>query len=279
MIYTRKSSGTLAVALVTEVFHDDPGGEVLREHLREARDRGADLAVLPELPLNGWAPATQIARDEDAEPVDGPRQTALAQAAAHAGIAVLGGAIVVDADTGERHNTALLYSASGTCLARYRKIHLPEEAGYWETSHYKPGNAAPEIIEGLPLRLGLQICSDVNRPQGFQLLAAQGVEVVLAPRATPPETYERWRMVLRANAIMSGAYLVSVNRPGPEGGASIGGPSLAIAPTGEVLAETTDPVHVVTLERSAVAEASTEYPGYLKRFPEVYAKGWSGLDV
>ena len=236
MIYTREADSTLAVALVTEVFHDDPGGEALGEHLREARDRGADLAVLPELPLNDWAPATRTPRDEDAEPLDGPRQTIMAEAAAQAGLALLGGAIVVDAQTGDRHNTALLYSASGTCVARYRKIHLPEEEGYWETSHYVAGQAAPTVVEDLPLRVGLQICSDVNRPQGFQLLAAQGCEVVLAPRATPPETYERWRMVLRANAVMSGAYLVSVNRPRSENGASIGGPSLSIAPTGEVVA-------------------------------------------
>lgn len=277
MIHERGGRGTLAVALVTEVFHDDPDGESLRQHLREARDLGADLAVLPELPLNGWAPATRTPRGEDAEPDDGPRQQTMASAASDVGIALLGGAIVVDAESGERHNTALLYGATGTCLARYRKIHLPEEEGYWETSHYLPGDAPPQVVEGLPLRLGIQICSDVNRPQGFQLLAAQGAEVVLAPRATPPETYDRWRMILRANAVMSGAYLISVNRPRPEAGTSIGGASLAISPTGEVLAEVTEPVHVVTLDGSAVAEATAEYPGYLRRFPEIYAEGWRRL--
>ncbi|MBT8487404.1 MAG: carbon-nitrogen hydrolase family protein, partial [Gemmatimonadetes bacterium] len=199
----------------------------------------------------------------------------MASAAAEVGIALLGGAIVVDPKTGERHNTALLYGATGTCLARYRKVHLPEEEGYWETSHYVPGDAGPKVVAGFPLRLGLQICSDVNRPQGFQLLAAQRCEVVLAPRATPPGTYERWRMVLRANAVMSGAYLISVNRPRPEGGASIGGPSLAISPTGDVLAEVTDPIEVVTLDRRVVAAAATEYPGYLPRFPEIYARAWA----
>lgn len=277
MIYTRGEAGTLTVGLVTEVFHGDRDGEALREHLREARDRGADLAVLPELPLNGWAPATKTSRDEDAEPVDGPRQRTMAAAASDVGIGLLGGAIVVDPVTGRRHNTALLYAADGSCLAHYRKVHLPEEEGYWETSHYVAGDVGPEVVEALPLRVGLQICSDVNRPQGFQLLAAQGAEVVLAPRATPPETYDRWRLVLRANAVMSGTYLISTNRPRAEEGASIGGPSLAIAPTGEVLAETTDPVHVVTLERSVVAEAASEYPGYLERFPGVYAEAWRRL--
>ena len=273
------SDGSLRVGLVTEVFPEPSDQPRLIELLDRAREGGAELAVLPELPLNGWAPGTKTARDEDAEPPGGPRQQQLADAARQVGIAVLGGAIVADADSGTRHNTAVLYDADGSELGRYRKVHLPEEEGYWETSHYEPGTDGPKVIDGLHLRVGLQICSDVNRPQGFQLLAAQGVEVVLAPRATPPATYERWRIVLRANAAMSAAYLISVNRPRPEPGASIGGPSIAIAPSGEVIAETTEPVHVVELRRDAVQHAAAEYPGYLKRFPRLYAEAWSRLDT
>lgn len=267
----------MRVALVTEVFFDDPGGERLRTHLAAARKRGAELAVLPELPLNPWSAASREARDEDAEPVDGPRHRTMSEAAVEVGIALLGGAIILDLATGARHNTALLYGADGTCLARYRKVHLPEEEGYWETSHYVAGTEPPSLVEGLPLRTGLQICSDVNRPEGFQLLAAQGAEVVLAPRATPPDTYDRWKLVLRANAVTSGAYVVSANRPRSEPGTSIGGPSLVIAPSGDVIAETTERVNVVTLERATVREAARAYPGYLERFPKLYAEGWRRL--
>lgn len=267
----------LRVALVTEVFFDDPGGERLRAHLAEAVRAGAELAVLPELPLNAWAPHSRVACAGDAEPVDGPRQGTMSEAASGVGIALVGGAIVMDPDTGVRHNTAVIYAADGQCLARYRKIHLPEEDGYWETSHYEPGSEPPRPVDGLALRVGLQICSDVNRPWGIQILAARGVEVVFVPRATPAETYERWRLVLRANAVMSGAYVVSTNRPRSEGGASIGGPSIAIAPSGHVLAETTDPVRVVTLERRIVGSAARDYPGYLARVPGLYADGWREL--
>lgn len=269
--------GILRVALVPEVFPDDDDQPRLIELLTEARGRGAGLAVLPELPLNGWAPGSKTRRDEDAEAPGGTRQRRLANAAAEVGIAVLGGAIVRDPGSGSRRNTAILVDAEGADLGRYEKVHLPEEEGYWETSHYEPGTEGPRAIDGLELRVGLQICSDVNRPQGFQLLAAQGAELLLAPRATPPETYDRWRIVLRANAVMAGAYLVSVNRPRPEPGASIGGPSIAIAPSGEIIAETTDPVSVVELRRDVVEEAAAEYPGYLKRFPGLYADAWGSL--
>lgn len=269
--------GVLRVGLITEVFFDDPDGASLRDHLDRARVDGADLAVLPELPLNEWAPWSKNAKHEDAEGPDGPRQRRMAEAAAEVGIGVVGGVILVDPETGTRHNTAVVYGPDGALLQQYRKVHLPEEEGYWETSHYEPGSKHPVPFEAFGTRVGLQICSDVNRPQGFQLLAAAGVDVVFAPRATPPGTWDRWRIVLRANAVMSGAFLVSVNRPRPEHGASIGGPSIAIAPSGEVVAETTDPVHVVELRLADVAEAAQEYPGYLKRFPELYARGWSAL--
>ncbi len=269
---------TLRVALVTEVFPGDLEGTHLQSLLARAREDGADLAVLPEIPLNAWSPATKTARDDDAEEEDGPRQKRMADAAASVGIALVGGAIIRGPDTGVRHNTALLYDAAGELVESYRKVHLPAEEGYWETSHYEPGEDTPRVIEGaLPFSLGLQICSDVNRPSFAQLLAHQGAEIIVAPRATPPESYERWQLVLRANAVMSGAFVVSVNRPRPEGGAHIGGPSIAIAPDGSVLAESTDPVCVVTLERSTLDTARTDYPGYLKRFPGLYARGWGEL--
>ncbi len=262
------------VALVTDVFHDDPEGVRLRNRLREAREQGAALAVLPELPLNSWAPATKVPRDEDAEGPGGGRHRLMAQAASDVGVGVLGGAIVRDPETGRRHNTSLLYDGSGHCLDRYRKVHLPEEDGYWETSHYEAGTAVPRVVEAFGLRVGAQVCSDVNRPTGFQLLAADGADLVCAPRATPPETYDRWRLVLRANAVMACAFVVSTNRPGPEAGAPIGGPSLAIGPDGSILAETTEPVFLVDLDRETLTRCRADYPGYLRRFPELYAEGW-----
>jgi len=267
----------VSVALITDVFHEDEDGSRLQARLAEARALGATLAVLPELPLNPWSPATRVPRDEDAEPPEGPRQRVMAEAAAEIEIALLGGAIVTDTDTGQRHNTAILYDAGGMELGRYQKVHLPEEEGYWETSHYVPGIQPPQAMPGPGISVGVQICSDINRPQGSQLLRSQGAEVLLVPRATPAETYERWRLVLRANAVMADTYLLSVNRPRPEFDVDIGGPSLAVAPDGEVLYEGTDPVTVVELEARRAGQAVEEYPGYLARPVDLYARGWSSL--
>jgi predicted amidohydrolase len=268
------SRDSLTVALVTDVFHDDPAGERLRERLEGARAAGAELAVLPELPLDPWSPATRTPSESDAEAPGGRREQALTKAARESATAVLGGLIVRDPGSGRRHNTALLVDAAGSVLARYAKLHVPWEDGYWEADHYAPGVQLPAPVELGGFPLGVQICSDVNRPEPSHLLGAQGALAILVPRATPPQTYERWRLVLRANAVTSALYVVSVNRPGPEPGTSIGGPSLAIAPDGSVLLETTAPVAVVTLERGVVEAARKTYPGYLPIRSDLYAEGW-----
>lgn len=268
---------TFTVALVHEVFPGRAGREGLRRRLSQARRAGAELAVLPELPLDRWIPATRQLRDEDAEESGGPRHETLSEAARAAGIGVLGGAITRDPVSGRRFNRALLFDSRGALAGRYDKLHVPGEEGFWESDHYDQGDAPPQRIDAFPLPLGLQICSDLQRVQGTQLLGARGVAAVLAPRATPEASHERWRAVIRVNAVTAAVYLISVNRPDPEGAASIGGPSLAVHPSGEVLAESTDPLCLVKLEKSAVETARMDYPGYLDLRAELYARAWADL--
>lgn len=267
----------LTVAIVHETYHDADGPVRLAARLREARGLGAELAVLPELPLNAWAPATRTARPEDAEEPEGSRHRIMAGAARDAACGLLGGVIVREPTSGRRLNRALLFDARGRLLATYDKLHVPSEEGFWESDHYETGSEAPKRIDGFALPLGIQICSDLNRPQGCLMLGAQGVGAVLAPRATPVETYERWRLVLRADAVTSCTYVVSVNRPGPEAGVGIGGPSILVAPDGRVVLESTDPLSVASLEAEELATARRDYPGYLPMRAALYARGWSEI--
>jgi predicted amidohydrolase len=266
--------GTLTVALISEVFFEADAAQRLRASLAAARAAGAELAVLPEIPLNPWAPATKDVREADAEEPGGPRQQLLSRVSREVGIGVIGGAIVRDPGDGQRRNTALVFDAHGELLETFAKLHLPEEPGFWETSHYVPGGHAARVVDGFGLPFGVQICSDINRPEGSHALAASGAEAILAPRATESRTYERWRVVLRANALTSSAYVLSVNRPRPEDGVLLGGPSVAIAPDGHVLVETTDELAIVTLEREVVAAARKDYPGYLPVRARLYADAW-----
>ncbi len=213
----------------------------------------------------------------DAEEPEGRRHQLQANAARDAGIGVLGGAIVRDPELGKRHNTALLFDEQGVMVGSYRKVHLPYEDDFWEAAHYEPGTEPPKVLSGFALPLGIQICSDANRTSGCQLLAAQGVGAIFVPRATPAETWPRWRLILRADAVTAAAYVVTVNRPSSGESSPIGGPSAVMSPSGEVITETTEPIAVVRLDSEAVARARADYPGYLSFHPEVHERGWKAL--
>ncbi len=267
----------LTVALMSEVFWQADGEVRLKQRLAEAEERGAELALLPEIPLNPWRPATKQQVDEDAEEEGGPRTRAMAEAARESGLALVGGIIHREPGTGRRTNRALVFDARGEIVARYEKLHLPEEPGFWETSHYEPGTSAPTRIDAFTVPIGIQVCSDVNRPQGSHLLGAQGAEAILVPRATEERSYQRWKTVFRANALTSCAYVLSVARPDPEEGVLIGGPSVAVDPDGHVVVETTDRLALVTLDREVVRDARRAYPGYLPVRAQLYADAWRDL--
>jgi len=272
-----RADGKLTVALISEVYWEADGVARLAARLAEAVDRGADLAVLPELPLNAWRPSTKEAREDDAEPMDGPRARVQAEAAAEAGIGLVGGIIHRDPETGRRTSRALVIDRAGSVVATYEKLHLPEEPGFWETSHYEPGDAAARRIDAFGLPIGVQLCSDNSRPEGTHLLGADGAMAVVVPRSTEEATYQRWKPVFRANAFSSCLYVLSVNRPHPEDGVLIGGPSVAYDPSGELLVETTDTLALVNLDASVVTDARRAYPGYLPVRARLYADAWAEI--
>jgi N-carbamoylputrescine amidase len=271
-----RTDGRLTVALVSEVFWQPDGIGRLEQRLDEAARRGADVALLPELPLHPWRPATKEPVDEDAEPMGGPRMTAQAEAARKAGVGLVGGIIHRD-EAGRRTSRALVFDRAGELVSTFEKLHLPEEPGFWETSHYEPGTAAARAIDAFGMPIGIQVCSDTNRPQGSHLLGAFGAEAILIPRATEEKTYQRWKIVFRAIALTAATYVLSVNRPDPEDGVLIGGPSVAVDPSGTPLVETTDRMALVTLERAEIARARVAYPGYLPIRAGLYAEAWEEI--
>lgn len=269
----------LTIALVHEVFFGDGAHERLCAALAGARRGGAQLAVLPELPLDPWVPHRTLPDTADAEKPGGRRHTALAAAAREAGIGLVGGAITIDAESGRRHNRALTFDAAGQLLDTYDKLHVPSEEGFWETAHYEVGHRLPTRIDTFGVPVGVQLCSDMYRPQVSQYLGALGVAAILAPRATEATTFDRWRAMLQSNAITSCAFVISVNRPRPEFGVALGSPSAVICPDGRVLVETTQPLTVVTLPLSEIAQAKRSYPGYLPVRADIYARCWQAVDA
>ncbi len=269
------STSTVALALISDVFFGPGAEQRLRARLREAKQRGASLAILPELPFDRWIPATRDVNDEDAERSDGPRQQTLARAAKDVGVATIGGAIVRDLQ-GRRRNTVIAVDARGVVIGRYAKLHIPDEQGFWERDHYEPGAEPPREFDVMGIRCGVLVCSDINRP-GAAALAKAGVDVIVNPRATERATFERWKLVFRATALTCSTYVVSVNRPVSEQGVALGGPSIVVDPNGEVVLETVDTIAIAQVSHESVEQARRSYPGYLSMHAGIYAAAWQRL--
>jgi predicted amidohydrolase len=268
---------SLAIALVSDVFFGDGAHERLVETLTEARERGAVLAVLPELPLDPWIPAAREIREGDAEDDGGPRLRRLAAAARESGIAVLGG-MILRGPARARFNTAVFVDTDGQRVGVTAKAHVPQEPGFWERDHYRDAHAPAKPFAWHDMRFGVQICSDLNRPVATHALAALGAQVILHPRATEPDTFDKWRLVMQATAMTASVWILSVNRPRPEGGTPLGGPSCVVAPDGEVMLETTERIAIAHVDVAACARARTDYPGYLPLRTDLYARALAEAD-
>ncbi|MDE2835590.1 MAG: carbon-nitrogen hydrolase family protein [Bacteroidota bacterium] len=263
----------LKVALVREVFTGGDASGTLELRLARAKEQGAELAVLPELPYNVWSPATTRLRSSDAESPGGWREEMQNLAAGKTGMALLGG--VIQQVDNRRFNRAILSDSSGRTVARYDKVHLPDEEGFREPCHYEPGRNPPSVIELMGARFGIQICSDANRLAGSQYLAAQGVQVILAPPCEQPGQLAQMVPCIPSHGLDLCAWLISVGRPKAEFGVPIGGPALVVDPMGRVVAESKDPLIIVTLDVALADAARQEYPGYLAWPADLYADGWA----
>jgi len=198
----------------------------------------------------------------------------MARAARESGVGIVGGAILADPSDGKRHNTALVFDSSGELVGTHRKQHLPDEPGFWETSHYESCSKPIGVIDVDGVRVGVQVCSDINRPMGAHAQAALGAQIIINPRSTELASYEKWRHVFLATAWTSRTFVVSVNRPREEQGVLIGGPSIAVGPDMRVITETTSPCAVVELDLSLLDTMRSRYPGYLPVRSDLYADAW-----
>ena len=163
--------------------------------------------------------------------------------AGHYGLPILIGSALVKREDGLFANRAMLIDAAGEVAQTYDKIHmfdvdLPTGERYRESSLYTPGDRA--VATQTPWGgLGLTICYDVRFPSLFQALAQAGVGMITVPAAfTRPTGEDHWRVLLRARAIETGAFILAPAQGGfHEDGRGTYGHSLVVSPWGEVIAE------------------------------------------
>ena len=150
------------------------------------------------------------------------------------------------------HNTAVVYDSDGSVAGKYRKMHIPDDPGFYEKFYFTPGDLGFEPIETSIGKLGVLVCWDQWYPEAARLMALGGADILIYPTAIgwnpddPKDEKERqreaWITVQRAHGIANGLPVISVNRYGfeedPSGqtsGIDFWGSSFVCGPQGEIL--------------------------------------------
>jgi N-carbamoylputrescine amidase len=252
---------TLTVALVQERNHGSAEAnlEIVAARVAEAAGQGARLVLLQEL-HNGayFCQHESVAEFDLAEPIPGPSTQRLAKLAAEHRV-VLVSSLFEKRAIGLYHNTAVVFEQDGTIAGRYRKMHIPDDPGFYEKFYFTPGDLGFEPIQTSVGRLGVLVCWDQWYPEAARLMALAGAEILLYPTAIgwdpddAADEHDRQRMAWllshRGHAVANGLPVLSCNRVGHEpsplgtSGIRFWGSSHVLGPQGEVLAEaaTDDP--------------------------------------
>lgn len=231
--------------------------------LAEAKRRGAELALLPEMFSTGFS----MDSARIAQPPGGPSEAFLRGAARDLGLTIL--ATVPEAGEPAPRNMALLVAPDGS-LHRYAKIHPFSFAG--EDEAYAAGDRLVTATVG-SLRVTPFVCYDLRFPEPFRAVA-DDTDLFAVVANWPEARSAHWKTLLRARAIENLAYVAGVNRVGEGGRLRYAGDSAVISPWGETLVEGGDQevVLVCDIEAEAVADARRRFPALRDRRPEAYRR-------
>lgn len=226
----------------------------LEHNIRELAEKGAQLVVLQELHNSLYFCQTEdVDKFDLAEPIPGPSTEFYSKIAAECNI-VLVTSLFERRAAGVYHNTAVVFEQDGTVAGLYRKMHIPDDPGYYEKFYFTPGDIGFKPINTSVGKLGVQVCWDQWFPEGARLMALQGADILIYPTAIGYEPgnlkeeqerqREAWITVQRGHAVANGLPVISVNRTGyesaPSGngnGIQFWGSSFVCGPQGEILSQ------------------------------------------
>jgi N-carbamoylputrescine amidase len=244
-------SGQLRIGLVQMACEREPAANLEKASVRigQAADAGAQVVCLQEL-YRSWYPCqTEDNSQFDlAETIPGPSSEALGKIAEERKITIIA-PIFERRAPGVYHNSALVLNSSGAVAGHYRKMHIPDDPGYYEKFYFAPGDRGFISHRTGPADIGVLICWDQWFPEGARLTAMSGAQVLFYPTAigwtedmsanTRARMYQAWETIQRSHAIANGVFVAAVNRVGIEGSIQFWGGSFVCDPFGEVIARAT----------------------------------------
>ncbi|MDF1821814.1 MAG: carbon-nitrogen hydrolase [Alcanivoracaceae bacterium] len=232
--------------------------------VREAAAQGAQLVLLQELHRSLYFCQTEDTTAFDlAETIPGPSTDRFGALARELGI-VLVTSLFEKRAAGLYHNTAVVLDSDGSIAGSYRKMHIPDDPGFYEKFYFTPGDAVRNDGESgfTPVdtslgRLGVLVCWDQWYPEAARLMALAGAEMLLYPTAIgwdpSDETAEQarqldaWITIQRSHAVANGLPVLVANRTGFEtspdpqaDGVRFWGNSFVCGPQGEMLGQLPD---------------------------------------
>jgi len=215
------------------------------EQVKEAAKKGAQIVCLQELFTSLY-----FCDEENydnfalAESIPGPSTDELSKVAAELNVVIVASLFEKRAQ-GLYHNTTAVLDADGTYLGKYRKMHIPDDPGFYEKFYFTPGDLGYKVFKTKYATIGVLICWDQWYPEAARITALMGAEILFYPTAigwavtqdagTNEEQYNAWQTIQRSHAVANGIPVVSINRVGEEAGVRFWGGSFIANPFGSLI--------------------------------------------
>ena len=220
--------------------------------VRKAARQGGQVICLPELYRSAYFCQKEDARHFDlAEPLHPTSFTAFRAAAKELGVVIIVPFFEKRA-AGVYHNSAYLIDSDGRQAGLYRKMHIPDDPGFYEKFYFTPGDLGFKAVPTAFGKIGALICWDQWYPEAARITTLHGAHVLVYPTAIGWHPHEKeehgarqldaWMTVQRGHAVANGIYVAAVNRVGLEQpekgqpGLEFWGSSFIAGPQGEIIA-------------------------------------------
>ena len=203
--------------------------------IREAARMGAQVVCLQELFTSVY-----FCNEENyecfslAEEIPGPTTNVLSNLALELDLVIVASLFEKRAG-GLYHNTTAVLDADGSYLGKYRKMHIPDDPGFYEKFYFTPGDLGYQVFKTKYLKIGVLICWDQWYPEAARITALKGADILFYPTAigwsltqdqkTNEEQFHAWRTIQLSHSIANGIPVLSVNRVGIENGIQFWGGS------------------------------------------------------
>ncbi|HVD99182.1 MAG TPA: carbon-nitrogen hydrolase [Cytophagaceae bacterium] len=246
------------------------------EKIREAAQKGAQIVCLQELFLSLYfCDVEEYENFNLAEAIPGPTTAAFETLAKELNIVIIASLFEKRA-TGLYHNTTAVIDADGKYLGKYRKMHIPDDPGYYEKFYFTPGDTGYMTFDTKYAKIGVLICWDQWYPEAARITSLMGAEILFFPTAigwaktqnkeVNEEQYNAWQTIQRSHSVANGVHVVSVNRVGVEGEMLFWGGSFVSNPFGKLLylaSHDQEEVHVQEIDLNKTEYYRTHWP-YLR---------------